>query len=205
MTSSQARGIRNMGGGATVLGVGHNPASAAEVDRFVLLGLSGRGQENLPWTLRGDWSTLAKDLQESRFASFERLLAGYVVFYTAAARTRDFINRLVPIANLLWMPIFWVVRILTLGRIRPRFGVWDIARTQSGTRIATTAAPVPAISLDPHSYQPPTLRHGALSQSPLQPDPHSVVPLPLAAAGLDAQAASPCSRRFFQAKDSAES
>ena len=61
-------------------------------------------------------------------------------------------NALVPLANLLWTPIFWLVRLLTLGRVRPSFGYWDLARTQSGTRITTTAAPVPAINKNPRDY-----------------------------------------------------
>jgi hypothetical protein len=61
-------------------------------------------------------------------------------------------NALVPLANILWAPIFWSVRLLTLGRVRPSFGYWDLARTQSGTRITTTAAPVPAIIKNPRDY-----------------------------------------------------
>jgi hypothetical protein len=159
MTCSQARSVKNMGTGATVFGMGHNPTSAAKVDRFLLLGVSGRSAAALPPILRGSWSEVARDLQESRFASFERLLASYVVFHAAAARTRDFMNGLVPVANLVWMPAFWTVGLLTRGRVRPRFGYWDLSRTQSGTRIATTAAPVPAISSDPADYLPPANRY----------------------------------------------
>ena len=161
MTSCQARGIQNMGTGATVLAVGHNPASATKVDRFLLLGQSGRRPDELPWVLRGEWSPLARELQEARFASFERLLASYLLFHTAAARTRDFMNRLVPIANLLWAPVFLTVRLLTGGRVRPSFGFWDLSRTQSGTRIATTAAPVPANLVAPADYLPPAERAAA--------------------------------------------
>ncbi len=152
MTSSQARGVQSMGAGALVVGVGHNAASAAKVDRFVRLGVSEHPLGDMPWVLRGGWSELARDLQESRFAAFERLLASYVVFHSAAAHTRDLMNALVPLANLLWAPIFWSVRVLTLGRVRPSFGYWDLARTQSGTRITTTAAPVPAIIKNPRDY-----------------------------------------------------
>mgnify|MGYP001824953157 CR=1 FL=1 len=158
MTCSQARSVKSMGTGATVLGMGHNPASATKVDRFLLLGVSARRAEALPSILRGSWSEVARDLQESRFASFERLLAAYVVFHSAAATTRDFMNRLVPLANLVWMPVFWSVRLLTRGGVRPRFGYWDLARTQSGTRIATTAAPVPAITSNPSDYLTPVTR-----------------------------------------------
>jgi hypothetical protein len=152
MTSSQARGVQSMGTGALVVGVGHNAASAAKVDRFVRLGVSEHPLGDMPWVLRGGWSDLARDLQESRFAAFERLLASYVIFHSAAAHTRDLMNALVPLANLLWAPVFWSVRLLTLGRVRPSFGYWDLARTQSGTRITTTAAPVPAIIKNPRDY-----------------------------------------------------
>ncbi len=198
MTSSQARGVRNMGAGAIVVGVGHNPASADKVDRFVLLGVSARALEDLPWVLRGDWSGLAKDLQESRFASFERLLAAYVIFHHAAARTRDFVNRLAPIANLLWAPIFWTVRLVTAGRVRPSFGRWDLARTQSGTRIATTASPVPAIGLDPLAYRAPAENRPALARTPSQPDPDAVAPEALAVPPIIDRIVQPCPRRFFQ-------
>ena len=155
MTSSQARGVQHMGTGATVFGIGHNPASRARVDRFIQLGLSSRRAEDLPWVLRGDWSELARDLQETRFASFERLLGAYVLFHRMAADTRDLVNRLVPIGSLLAAPIFFAVRLFSGGRARPGFGRWDLARTQSGTRIATTAAPVGANTQDPAEYRIP--------------------------------------------------
>ncbi|UHD14494.1 zinc metalloprotease [Thiocapsa bogorovii] len=162
MTSSQARGVRNMGGGALVVGVGHNAVSAAKVDRFVRLGACDHPLGDMPRVLRGGWSELARDLQESRFAAFERLMAGYVIFHTAAASTRNLMNALVPLANLLWTPVFWTVRLLTLGRVRPSFGYWDLARTQSGTRIATTAAPVPAITQNPRDYLTAKERNAAV-------------------------------------------
>jgi hypothetical protein len=162
MTCSQARGVRNMGAGALVYGVGHNAASASRVDRFIPLASAIDDPDAVPRALRGSWSALARDLQGSRFAAFERLLAGYLLFHTTAARTRDVVNRLVPLANLVWSPVFWTLRIVSLGRLRPRFGVWDISRTQSGTRIATTAAPVPAIAHDPLDYLTPW-EQGAVS------------------------------------------
>jgi hypothetical protein len=199
MTCSQARGVRHMDAGATVVGVGHNPALADKVDRFVLLGVCARGPEALPWTLRGDWSAIAKELQETRFASFERLLAGYVIFHTAAARTRDFMNRLVPVANLAWTPVFLGIRLLTAGRIRPRFGIWDLARTQSGTRIATTASPVPAISIDPRDYRLPAAGQAVSMPMSAEPDPHGVAPDALAAPITIGKVVRPtCPRRFFQ-------
>ena len=154
MTSCQVRGVQNLGSGAIVFGVGHNPACADKIDRFAVLGGAAAPTESVSWILRNDWSALARKLQESRFSSFERLLAAYVVFHKTAAHTRDFVNRLVPLANLAWAPVFLLVKLLTGGRVRPRFGRWDLSRTQSGTRIATTAAPVTAYDKDPNDYLP---------------------------------------------------
>jgi hypothetical protein len=90
MTSSQARSVKSIGTGATVIGIGHNPASSRKVDRFILLKRSPRQLQSLPSVLGDNWSELARDLYESRFASFERLLSAYVIFHSAAAKTRDF-------------------------------------------------------------------------------------------------------------------
>jgi hypothetical protein len=152
MTSCQVRGVQNLGSGAIVFGVGHNPACADKIDRFTVLGAAAAPAESVSWILGNDWSALARKLQESRFSSFERLLAAYVVFHKTAAHTRDFVNRLVPIANLAWAPVFLLVQLLSGGRVRPRFGRWDLSRTQSGTRIATTAAPVTAYDKNPKDY-----------------------------------------------------
>ncbi len=127
MTSSQARGVKSIGSSATVIGIGHNPASSAKVDRFIHLAEFTRRLESPPLVLRDNWSNLARDLHESRFESFERLLASYEIFHSAAAKTRDFMNRLVPLGNLFWAPVFLTVGALTLGRVRPRFGYGDLA------------------------------------------------------------------------------
>ena len=171
MTSCQLRGVQNLGTGAIVFGVGHNPTCADAIDHFMLLGTGSPRGQAMPWVLHGDWSALARQLQESRFASFERLLAAYVMFHAAAAHTRDFTNRLVPIANLAWAPVFLTAKLLTGGRVRLRFGRWDLSRTQSGTRIATTAAPVASYDQDPKEYLPPSERHGAMRALEASP-PH---------------------------------
>ena len=159
MTSCQVRGVKNLGSGAIVFGVGHNPACADKIDHFTVLGGAAAPAESVSWVLRSDWSALARKLQESRFSSLERLLAAYVVFHKTAAHTRDFMNRLVPIANLVWAPAFLLVKLLTGGRVRPSFSRWDLSRTQSGTRIATTAAPVTAYDKDPKDYLPLSQRY----------------------------------------------
>jgi len=177
MTSCQVRGVQNLGSGAIVFGVGHNPACADKIDHFTVLGGASAPAESVSWVLRSDWSALARKLQESRFSSFERLLSAYVVFHNTAARTRDFMNRLVPIANLVWAPAFLLVRLLTGGRVRPRFSRWDLSRTQSGTRIATTAAPVSAYDKDPNGYVPLAERYAGFPLAAV-PCPDALPPPP---------------------------
>lgn len=159
MTASQTGGIQNLGAAATVIGIGHNPASAEKVNRYLHLHVPGNKMKTLSGILSGEWSGLAVEIQKSRFAAFERLLASYVVFHTAAAKSRNFINFLILFTNLVWAPVFLVVRVITFWRIRPIFGFWNLSRTQSGTRIATTAAPVPANIMEPQHYRIPTQRN----------------------------------------------
>ncbi|EFJ47636.1 hypothetical protein VOLCADRAFT_91983 [Volvox carteri f. nagariensis] len=63
--------------------------------------------------------TVMEQLVESRYLSLERLLAFMVMFHAMARRTAD------------WWPL-----------------TFDIARSQSGLRVATTAAPVTASELE---------------------------------------------------------
>jgi len=165
MTASQVRGVQNMESGPTVIGLGHGLASADQFDRFVNLDMSARATERQAWDLDGDGSQISRELKASRFDAFERLMAGYVIFHSAAARTRDFMNFIIPFANLFWSPIFLLVRVMTLGKICPCFRFWDLARTQSGTRIATTASPVAAITLDPRHYLTPSQRRAEEEQA----------------------------------------
>ncbi len=60
--------------------------------------------------------------------------------------------------------MFYSTKLFTGGRVRVRFGYWDLARTQSGTRIATTTAPVPAVpatNMAPEDYLTPAERYAA--------------------------------------------
>jgi hypothetical protein len=195
MTSCQVRGIQNLGSGAIVFGVGHNPVCADKIDRFMLLGADSARPLDLPWVLRGEWSALARKIQESRFASFERLLAAYVMFHTTAAETRDFMNRLVPIANLAWAPVFLTAKLITGGRVRLRFGRWDLSRTQSGTRIATTAAPVSSYDIDPNEYLPPADRYMEVCPFTTSPAHLASAPAPSTAAYRATRLENPPSER----------
>ena|GEM_PF-2314132 len=103
MTAKQAKGVQNMSTGAEVIAIGHTPSNNPNAsDRSVTLYSPDEFKDSLN-----------APFYESRFASFERLIASYVLFHAMAQR----VSRQYPIR-------------------------YDISRTQSGTRIATTAAPV---------------------------------------------------------------
>lgn len=109
MTAKQAKGVQNYGIGAEVVTIGHNPSKNPNaMDRGIDL-----------WShQRTPASPTVQRFYESRFGSFERLLASYVLFYAMAKKVSSF---------------------------RPlRF---DMSRSQSGTKIATTAAPVSGAEL----------------------------------------------------------
>lgn len=105
MTAKQAKGVQNLGVGAEVVTIGHNPKKNANAeDEAVTL-----------W--RGDIA-IPKSLQlfyENRFAALERLVASYVLLHAMAKKVSG----------------FWPLR-------------FNHSKSQSGTRIATTASPISA-------------------------------------------------------------
>ncbi|AFY93222.1 hypothetical protein [Chamaesiphon minutus] len=113
MTGKQANGVRNINAGAEIIALGHNPAI------FVPKG-SANAQQGFQDTIvlpsapivASDGSIL-EELRESRFGSFERLLASYVLFWALSKQVASF-------------PLL-------------RYQHW---KSQSRTRIMTTAAPV---------------------------------------------------------------
>lgn len=118
LTARQSDGIRHWGTGPEIVAIGSEPSIAAGPFRRSLL---------LPSTIHGGCaeervppsSEVVDHLRESRFGAFRRLLASYVFFWAMA---RD------------------VARLPLLG-----FKWW---RSQSRTRVMTTAAPVSAAGLD---------------------------------------------------------
>lgn len=122
MTGKQFDGVRSMGVGPEIIALGHNPKLYHEgFDEVIILksktnSSRKRGeQEEIPI----DQQAMIEELRESRFSSFERLLAGYVLFWSMAKTVAS-------------LPLL-------------RYQHW---KSQSRTKIATTAAPVAGISLD---------------------------------------------------------
>lgn len=118
MTGQQVDGVRNIGVGPEIVVLGHNPEleqkgfnSVITLWRHINLFKEKRSTV--------DDKAVIEELRESRFSSFERLLAGYVLFWAMAKKVASF-------------PFL-------------KYQHW---KSQSRTRIATTATPVSAVNLD---------------------------------------------------------
>ncbi|GAB4383273.1 MAG: hypothetical protein Kow00121_44880 [Elainellaceae cyanobacterium] len=119
MTGKQASGVRNINTGAEIIALGHNPAIAHQGFQDAIVLPSASAT-----FVEANDSTLQRQialeqLREARFGSFERLLAGYVFFWAMAKQVASF-------------PLL-------------RYQHW---KSQSRTRIMTTAAPVSRVTLD---------------------------------------------------------
>jgi hypothetical protein len=119
MTACQANGIQNMHTGPEVVVVGSNPVIAHQGFANSLVLPSPTHQSCQDDERPPLSNNLVETLRESRFGSFRRLLASYVFFWAMAKRVASF-------------PLL-------------RYSFW---RSQSRTKIMTTAAPVSASNLD---------------------------------------------------------
>ncbi|MGA1409258.1 MAG: hypothetical protein ACO37W_05905 [Prochlorotrichaceae cyanobacterium] len=119
MTARQAKGIQHLRTGPEVVAVGSNPMLANQGFAQALLLPSPTHQNCEDGEKPPLTNNLVESLRESRYGSFRRLLASYVFFWALAKRVGSF--------PLLQYP-FW--------------------RSQSRTKIMTTAAPVSATTLD---------------------------------------------------------
>lgn len=119
MTGKQANGVRNFGVGPEILALGHNPKIRERgFDETMILWSdidSSSPKVNTPI----EEKEIVEKLRESRFSSFERLLAGYVLFWALAKKVASF-------------------PLLT-------YQYW---KSQSRTKIMTTAAPISGVNLN---------------------------------------------------------
>ncbi len=119
MTGKQASGVRNINAGAEIIALGHNPAIAHQGFQDTII-LSSPSTPLVAANDRARYQQIVLEkLRESRFSSFERLLASYVFFWALAKRVASF-------------PLL-------------RYQHW---KSQSRTRIMTTAAPISRVTLD---------------------------------------------------------
>ncbi|MBW4550602.1 MAG: hypothetical protein KME35_05755 [Aphanocapsa sp. GSE-SYN-MK-11-07L] len=119
MTGKQASGVRNLKAGAEIIALGHNPAIADQGFQDTII-LPTASTAFVATNDAAFYQQIALEkLQESRFGSFERLLASYVFFWAMAKQVASF-------------PFL-------------RYQHW---KSQSRTRIMTTAAPVSRVTID---------------------------------------------------------
>ena len=118
MTGKQADGVRNLGVGVEIIAVGHNREIKDKGFNEVIV-LETKTNSRKATKLSADQQAAIEELRESRFNSFERLLASYIIFWALAKKVASF----------------------------PFLG-YQHWKSQSRTRIATTAAPVSGINLD---------------------------------------------------------
>jgi hypothetical protein len=118
MTGKQADGVRNLGVGVEIIAVGHNREIEDKGFNEAIV-LETKTNSRKAAKLPADQQAAIEELRESRFNSFERLLASYIIFWALAKKVASF----------------------------PFLG-YQHWKSQSRTRIATTAAPVSGINLD---------------------------------------------------------
>lgn len=111
MAGQQANGVRNMGVGPEIVALGHNPELEHKGFNGAITLWSDTDFQEKRSTV--EYKAIIEELRESRFSSFERLLAGYVLFWALAEKVASF-------------PVL-------------KYQHW---KSQSRTRIATTAAPI---------------------------------------------------------------
>ncbi|GAP94222.1 hypothetical protein NIES2104_07330 [Leptolyngbya sp. NIES-2104] len=117
MTGKQADGVRSWGIGPEVVALGHNSAIAHQGFSSAIV-LGSRTNTLVDGRVSLDQQVVIEELRETRFSSFERLLASYVLFWAFAKRVTSF-------------PLL-------------QYQHW---KSQSRTRIATTAAPMSGSNL----------------------------------------------------------
>ncbi|MDZ4877589.1 MAG: hypothetical protein CLLPBCKN_007024 [Chroococcidiopsis cubana SAG 39.79] len=118
MTGKQVDGVRNINVGPEVVVMGANPEIARKGFSNAIV-LAGNNEDfDFKNQNTEDRKTLIEDLRESRFGAFERLLASYVFFWALAKKVASF-------------PFL-------------RYQYW---KSQSRTKIMTTAAPVAGMSV----------------------------------------------------------
>lgn len=119
MTGKQANGVRNINAGAEIIALGHNPTLADQGFQDAIILPGGATAFAAESKQTGHSQIMLEKLRESRFSSFERLLASYVFFWALAKQVSSF-------------PLL-------------QYQHW---KSQSRSRIMTTAAPVSRATLN---------------------------------------------------------
>ena len=118
MTAKQASGVKNLNIGAEIVALGHNPAIDRQVFGNALV--LGSNDDSIYYRNLSDveQKEQVEELRESCFGEFERLLASHVFFWALAKRVASF-----------------------------PFLKYEYWKSQSRTKVMTTASPVPGLDL----------------------------------------------------------
>jgi hypothetical protein len=145
-TSTQLQGAASFDRTPLSVGVGHGKGGSAKFNRYLALGglAEWRGAPPGPD---------AREIDDSRTGALYRLLGFYVLFHVMARRSQKIVNFILPVVNFFGAPVFFLVYVVSLGRIRIWFLPWDISETQSRAAIFTTPV-APPIPLRPGDYHP---------------------------------------------------
>ena len=119
MTGKQANGVRNFNIGAEIMAIGNNPAIAKQSFAKSLVLDSNNDDVYFRNDAVAEQKEAIEQLRESCFGSFERLLAGYVFFWALAKKVASF-----------------------------PFLKYEYWKSQSRTKVMTTAAPVGGFDLN---------------------------------------------------------
>jgi hypothetical protein len=90
MTGTQARGVRSLQEGAEIVALGHSSTISRQGFSDAIILLSDSNTFDLASERATDQQIALESLRESRFGSFERLLASYVFFWAMAKRVSSF-------------------------------------------------------------------------------------------------------------------
>ncbi|MEO0835502.1 MAG: hypothetical protein AAFY16_05840, partial [Cyanobacteria bacterium J06642_3] len=118
MTGKQANGIKNFDIGAEIIAVGHNPVIAKQGFCKSLLLDSNNDEIYFKNDAVAKQKEQIEQLRESCFGSFERLIASYVFFWALAKKVASF-----------------------------PFLKYEYWKSQSRSKVMTTASPVPGIDM----------------------------------------------------------
>lgn len=151
MTATQLRGSLSLNSTAESFALGHEAPSEGKFNGHSVLAQEDaerveqiRGSESVGGTM---------NLLESRVFSIERLMALDVIFHANAARTRDLTNVFIQVLRWVAWPLFFLMRVVSLGKFEVPLFPWDIAETHGRANIFTTQVGKP-ISVSVEDFSP---------------------------------------------------
>ena len=108
MVSTQLLGAPSFNQSAYAIGIGQEESAKTKFHQFVSVGGAADSSAVI--------GKAARRIDESRIASLYRLIGHYVMFHALASRVQRKVNAVLPIINIVGIPVFSLAYILSLGR-----------------------------------------------------------------------------------------